>query len=181
MKDHLKLLTPDLRKKVEDMARGCFEIAMKHYGIPMDYPEIRYDIKSWTGGLAYRDRNLIRLNLILLIENEKHYIENVVPHEVAHMIVNECFKAGKFKLAEGKKRHMPHGKEWKEVMSVLKVAADVKHHYDCSSIEKFAKRKKKSNSIDRVQRIMKQIMKLTENEQSKIVYELERLDIFDIA
>jgi predicted SprT family Zn-dependent metalloprotease len=173
MKDHLQLLTPELRKKVEAKAKACFKVAEKHYGIKIEFPEIRYDIKSWTGGLAYRNRNLMRFNLILLVENEQHYIDNVVPHEVAHMIVNACFREGKFKLAEGKKRRMPHGKEWKEVMGVLKVTPSVHHAYDCSSIEKFAKHKRK-NSVDRVQRIMKQIMRLTEEEQLNLASDLDR-------
>lgn len=162
--DHLKLLTPELKKKVESKMRECIKKAEKHYGIKLEFPEIRYDIKSWTGGLAYRNRNLVRYNLILLVENEKHYIENVVPHETAHMIVNECFRSGKFKLADGKKRHMPHGKEWKEVMGVLKVTPSVRHTYDCSSIEKIARAKRKTN-IDRLARIMKQVMRLSQEER----------------
>ena len=171
MKDHLKLLTPELKAKVEKKMKECIAKAEKHYGIKMEFPEIRYDIKSWTGGLAYRDRNLVRYNLILLVENEKHYLESTVPHETAHMIVNACFRAGKFKLAAKKRKWMPHGAEWKEVMGLLKVAPAVKHTYDCSSIEKIARAKRKIK-IDRVSRIMKQVLRLTENERSLLEEQL---------
>ncbi len=88
------------------------------------------------------------------------------------MIVNECFRAGKFKLAEGKKRQMPHGKEWKEVMALLKVEPRVKHSYDCSSIEKIARVRNKDKAQDRVNRIMKQIMRLTNEEQMRLIERL---------
>ncbi len=166
MKDHVQLLTPELKAKVEKKMRECIAKAEKHYGIKMDFPEVRYNIKSWTGGLAYRNRNLVRYNLILLVENEKHFIDSTVPHETAHMIVNACFRAGKFKLAEGKKRWMPHGKEWKEVMNLLNVAPTVTHSYDVSSIEKIPRAPRKQESKDRVERILKQIMRLSQNEQA---------------
>ncbi len=173
MKDHLKLLTPELKAKVEQKMRECFKTAEKKYGVKFEFPEIRYDIKSWTGGLAYRDRNLVRYNLILMVENEKHYLETTVPHETAHMIVNGLFKAEKFKLAPGKKKWMPHGSEWKEVMGVLKTAPDVKHAYDCSSIEKTSKAKRKNVKLDRVGRIIKQIMRLTEEERNDLQFLIE--------
>ena len=168
MNDHLKLLTPSIKAKVEKKMRECFKIAEKKYGVKFEFPEVRYDIKSWTGGLAYRNRNLVRYNLILMVENEAHYLKSTVPHETAHMIVNACFAAGKFKLAEGKKKWMPHGKEWKEVMAVLGVTPNVKHSYDVSSIEKSSRAPRKGNTGDRVTRIMKQIMRLTEEERNDL-------------
>ena len=84
------------------------------------------------------------------------------------MIVNALFRAGKFVLAPGKKRWMPHGKEWKEVMSLLKVPAEVTHKYDCSSIEKIARAPRKPQGNDRVTRIMKQIMRLSEAETATL-------------
>ena len=169
MKDHLKLLAPELRKRVDDKIKACFKIAEKKYGVKFEWPEVRYDIKSWMGGLAYHQRWLLRFNLILLVENEDHYIENVVPHEVAHLINRRVNKP-----APGKKRLMPHGKEWKGVMELLKVVPHVRHTYDCSSIEKLARAKRK-NKIDRVERIMKQIMRLTEEERAVLTLQIESI------
>lgn len=173
MKDHLKLLTPQLKSKVEKRMRECFKIAEKKYGIKFNFPEVRYDIKSWTGGLAYRNRNLVRYNLILLVENEEHYLESTVPHETAHMIVNTLFKTGIFKLAPGKKKWMPHGSEWKEVMGILKTPPAVKHNYDVSSIEKTARAPRTGNSGNRVLRIMKQVMRLTDEEHRDLILLME--------
>lgn len=163
MKPDLKLLTPELKAKVEAKMRECYKIAEKHYKKKYEFPEVRYDIRSWTGGLAYRDRNLIRFNLILLVENEADFIATTVPHEVAHKIVRATFK-----VPEGRKRIMPHGKEWKEVMGVLGVQPAVKHHYDCSSIEKSKRLPKAKNPTPRVDRLLARISNWTPEELHKI-------------
>jgi len=162
------LLTPELKAKVEAKMRECYAIAEKKYGVTFEFPEVRYDIKSWTGGLAYHGRNLIRYNLILLVENEEHYIANVVPHEVAHLINRKVNK-----VPPGKKRLMPHGKEWKAVMDLLMTKPAVCHTYDCSSIEKFPKRKRGAKADDRVTRILKQISRLTDEERATLENQLE--------
>ena len=161
-----QLLTLELKQKVEAKMRECFSIAEKHYGIAFEFPEIRYNIKSWTGGLAYRNLNLVRFNLILMVENEEHYLKTTVPHETAHMVVNALHKAGKIKLAEGKKRLMPHGKEWKEVMSLFGVAANVTHNYDVSSIEKGSRKRQRGNKVEA---ILKQFLKLSEEQQREVI------------
>jgi predicted SprT family Zn-dependent metalloprotease len=112
----------------------------------------------------------MRLNLILLVENEEHYLANVVPHEVAHLINRRVNKP-----APGKKKLMPHGKEWKDVMALLGVVPHVKHRYDCTSIEKGKKAKRKGLVIDRVTRIMKQVMRLTEEERYDLTVQLEAI------
>lgn len=162
-----QLLTPELKEKVEAKMRECFAIAEKHYGIKFEFPEIRYNIKNWTGGLAYRDLNLVRYNLILLVENEDKYVSSTVPHETAHMIVNRLFRDGIFKLADGKKRLMPHGKEWKEVMQLLGVPANVTHTYNVASIERSSRSRKRRK--DKVQGILQQFHELQEDQRQKFI------------
>jgi predicted SprT family Zn-dependent metalloprotease len=157
----LKLLTPELREKVENKVAECFKIAAEHYGQDFEMPEIRYNIKSWTGGLAYHQRWLVRFNLILLVENEQHYLDNVVPHEIAHLINRTVNKP-----APGKKRLMPHGKEWKDVMKLLGVQASVTHTYDCSSIERTSR--KKRVKTDKVERVLKQLRRLSMDDQVRL-------------
>lgn len=167
MKDHTKLLTPELKAKVEAKIQECFKIASEKYGTAFEMPEVRYDIKSHTGGLAYYTRWLLRFNLILLVENEEHYVENVVPHEVAHLVNHRVNVP-----APGKKRLMPHGKEWNNVMGALGAPAAVYHKYDCSSIEKGSRKRSRRSEINRVQKIMAQIMRLTEEERILIKSEI---------
>ncbi len=165
----LKLLTPELRKKVEDRQEWCYLQAEKHFERKFDRPvSVRYDIKNWTGGLAYGGLNKLRYNLILLVENEKDFLENTVPHEVAHLITRAHFP-----IPAGKKRLMPHGKEWKSVMTdVFKLKPEVKHHYDVSSIEKTARKPKTSkqrvqSAINIIQSVARRVeKKFTPHEQA---------------
>lgn len=154
------LLSPELKKKVDAKVKECLKIAEKEYKQKFEMPEIRYNIKNTRGGMAYHADWLIRLNLILLVENEEHFLATTVPHEVAHLINRKVNK-----VPEGKKRLMPHGKEWKAVMDLLKVPPKVTHNYDCSSIERVGKRKGGKVKVNRVERMIRQLSKLTEEEQ----------------
>jgi SprT protein len=138
-----RLLTPELRKEVLDKQEECYARAEKFFKTKLKRPEVYFDIKSRTGGMAYHGQNMIRYNLILLVENKNHFIVNVVPHEVAHL-VNRAVN----KPADGKKKLMPHGAEWKHIMrEVFDVHPRTTHNYDVSSIEK--RKRKKTRSIPR--------------------------------
>jgi predicted SprT family Zn-dependent metalloprotease len=125
------LLSPRVRRQVETRVKQCLEIARKHYKRDFEFPTIRYDVKNTHAGLAIANAWTIRLNLILLAENEKHFIEHTVAHEVAHLINRKVNKP-----APEKKRLMPHGPEWKAVMALLDVPANRTHNYDCTSIDR---------------------------------------------
>ena len=161
---HHILLTESLRKKVEERVIEVLELAKKKYNTDFNFPTIRYDIKSWTGGLAYANRNLIRLNLILLVENEEHYIKNTVAHEVAHLVARKVFK----KRLDGKnKRIMPHGPEWKDVMATFNIEPAVKHSYNCASIERI-RYNVINTKLDPINRIIKHISKLTLDQRNTL-------------
>lgn len=157
------LLTPELKEKVNARIQHCIDVAEKHHKVKLPFPEVRYDIRTWMGGLAYHPKNLIRLNLILLVENEDHYIEHTVAHEAAHLITRSVVK-----LPEGRKRILSHGKEWRSTMELLGLPPEVKHHYDCSSIEKrgYTRRPKEAIRLSKVQRLLKQVWKLSDDEQN---------------
>lgn len=163
------LLSDELREKVEARVREVLELAKEKYKTDFIFPTIRYDIKSWMGGLAYAGKNLIRLNLILLVENEEDYIKHTVAHEVAHLVARKVFK----KRIDGKnKRIMPHGPEWKDVMNTFGIPADVKHSYDCSSIERTPKSRVSGTAKVRtgtVDRLLNRISKLTLDQRYELM------------
>ena len=166
------LLSKELRAKVEAKTLECFKIASKKHKVKFEMPEIRYNVKSTTAGLAYHQKWLIRYNLILMVENEEHFLKHTVPHEVAHLINRKVNK-----VPEGKKRLMPHGKEWKEVMALLGVPADVTHNYDVTSIDR-APRAKRKTTESKVARILNQIKKLSEEDKAILVDRIENGDIY---
>ena len=68
----------------------------------------------------------IRLNPVLLLENQQAFIEEVVPHELAHLLVWKHFG-----------RVAPHGKEWKWMMeAVLGVPARRTHQFELESVRR---------------------------------------------
>ncbi|PLP28228.1 SprT family protein, partial [Klebsiella michiganensis] len=90
-------------------------LAKANLKLGRSYPEpvLVYQQRGTSAGTAWLEKNEIRLNPVLLLENQQAFIDEVVPHELAHLLVWKHFG-----------RVAPHGKEWKWMMeSVLGVPA----------------------------------------------------------
>jgi len=68
-------------------------------------PEIRCDIRGQAAGMAYPQTNRLRFNPYFLRHAPQLFLDEVVPHEVAHLLAYTLY---------GKVR--PHGREWQELM-----------------------------------------------------------------
>ncbi|TGD02432.1 SprT family zinc-dependent metalloprotease [Salmonella enterica subsp. enterica serovar Wilhelmsburg] len=68
-------------------------------------PKRVYTQRGTSAGTAWLESYEIRLNPVLLLENIDTFIAEVVPHELAHLLVWKHFG-----------RKAPHGKEWKWMM-----------------------------------------------------------------
>ncbi len=89
-------------------------------------PSILYQQRGTTAGTAWLQQWEIRLNPVLLLENKQPFIDEVVPHELAHLLVWKEFG-----------RVAPHGKEWKWMMeTVLGVSASRTHHFSTDTLQK---------------------------------------------
>lgn len=91
-----------------------------------DYPEpkLLYQQRGTAAGTAWLQHWEIRLNPVLLLENQQAFVNEVVPHELAHLLVWKQFG-----------RVAPHGKEWKWMMeSVLGVPAQRTHQFEIASV-----------------------------------------------
>ena len=175
MSKHLTLLTPELRTKVENAVEAAFVRCEKHYRQKFKRPEIRYDIRNTNGGEAWFHRNLIRLNLTFLVENEKDFLASTVPHEVAHLVAHYVYDS---KPMNGKKVR-PHGKEWKEVMGVLSLEPKVKHTYDLTSLDLHKKTRKArllKTTKAKIEALLKQIAKLEEADREYLVERIGELE-----
>ena len=49
-------------------------------------PQIHYELKGVKAGVAYLQRNTINFNRTLLLENSEEFIQQVVLHELAHIV-----------------------------------------------------------------------------------------------
>ncbi len=88
-------------------------------------PTLSWQQRGTTAGSAWLQRWEIRLNPVLLMENRQAFVDEVVPHELAHLLVWKYFG-----------RVAPHGKEWKWMMEhVLEVPAGRTHRFDVAAVQ----------------------------------------------
>lgn len=106
-----------MRRLRENLAQANLKLD-RHY----PEPKLVYTQRGTSAGTAWLESYEIRLNPVLLLENIDTFIAEVVPHELAHLLVWKHFG-----------RKAPHGKEWKWMMeSVLGVPADVLINLRCN-------------------------------------------------
>ena len=77
------------------------KLAQANLKLGRNYPEpkIVYQQRGTAAGTAWLEPYEIRLNPVLMMENQQAFIEEVVPHELAHLLVWKHFG-----------RVAPHGK-----------------------------------------------------------------------
>lgn len=88
-------------------------------------PRLSYNQRGKAAGTAHLQRWEIRLNPVLLVENQALFLHEVIAHELAHLLV--FARHG---------RVAPHGKAWQAMMrQVFGLAPRVTHQLDISSLQ----------------------------------------------
>ncbi|NJD00730.1 SprT family zinc-dependent metalloprotease [Candidatus Erwinia dacicola] len=108
------------------MRQLCEKLQQANLRLECSYPEpaLVYQQRGTAAGTAWLQSWEICLNPVLLLENQQAFIDEVVPHELAHLLVWKHFG-----------RVAPHGKEWKWMMeSVLGVPARRTHQFEISLV-----------------------------------------------
>lgn len=129
----------DIKLHIVQKVEQCFVLAESYFSCILVRPKVGFDIRGQDAGRAYfptgkylKASNLgikkhteIKFNETLLENNPDFFLENIVAHECAHLIVYELFGT----------RILPHGKEWKGIMeNVFKADSSVKHNLDVTSV-----------------------------------------------
>ncbi|MGC7590626.1 SprT family zinc-dependent metalloprotease [Bisgaard Taxon 46] len=115
-----------LKMQVQWRLTHCLNLAEQHFHRTFSPPQVSYEVRGQKAGGAYLQQNLIKLNRTLLLENPQDFIQQVVPHELAHLIVFQQF--GRVK---------PHGKEWQNMMQeVFHLEPQIYHQFDTSNVVK---------------------------------------------
>ncbi|EOX4098560.1 SprT family zinc-dependent metalloprotease [Vibrio alginolyticus] len=115
----------ELSYKAKQVMAGCIAMAEQAFKRSFPIPTITFDVRGKTAGKAYLQLNQVRLNSVLFRENTQAFLDEVIPHEVAHLITYQVYG-----------RVRPHGKEWKGVMeAVFNVPAKTTHSFEVKSVQ----------------------------------------------
>lgn len=89
---------------------------------PMPMPTVSFELRGRTGGTAFTSKTgpkswHLRFNAQMLIDNEAEYLNQIVPHEVAHLVDAHLSPSGR----------SSHGPSWQRVMAEFGRPADRLH------------------------------------------------------
>lgn len=89
--------------------------------------EVRFDLKGRSSGMfVVRGKQVyIRYNEMMFFKFFEDTLVNTVAHEVAHYVVYAMW---------GIKKVKPHGQEWKQIMAIFNVPAEVTSCYDVADL-----------------------------------------------
>lgn len=119
------MVSATLIQHAEHKIQSDIERASDYFSFAFPVPSLSFKLRGKCAGKAYLDRWEIRLNPILFQENQTAFLQQVIPHEIAHLIAYQRF---------GHVR--PHGREWQSIMlEVFQLPPTTTHHFDISSVQ----------------------------------------------
>jgi SprT protein len=116
-----------LEQQVRERTLELIETARQRYQVAIRDPELRFDLKGKAAGMVvFRPgRNpLVRYNQKILSDNTKAFIQQTIPHEVAHLIARRRYGKG----------IKPHGPEWQGIMQDFGAEPKRCHNFTVSNI-----------------------------------------------
>lgn len=117
-----------LKQQVVDRVHACYREANEAYAMQMPIPDVVFDLRGHThAGFAVYSKYLLRFNIEMLATYGHDYIEDTVPHEVAHLVVYAVNGMVAPRLPNGKVDH--HGEMWKAVMHLFNAKPTRCHNY----------------------------------------------------
>ncbi|MEL3927301.1 SprT family zinc-dependent metalloprotease [Aeromonas enteropelogenes] len=105
---------------------ACFSQAEARLGRTFPRPRIHCNMRGRAAGSARLQTWELRFNPALYQANQQAFLAEVVPHEVAHLLVYALWGEGR-----GKARVLPHGRQWQSVMrEVFGLEPRTTHSFD---------------------------------------------------
>lgn len=96
----------DVLSLVIQKANECFDKADAFFGNKFKRSTCNLKQRGRAAGTAHLQKNELRFNHFMYHQNPVEFLDTVIPHEVAHIIVFQIYG----------NTVKPHGKEWKAVM-----------------------------------------------------------------
>ena len=103
----------------------CYSLAEKQLNQVFPKPEISFKLRGKSAGTAHLHQNRLRFNATLLTENQDAFINQVIPHEICHLLAYQMY--GKVK---------PHGPQWQALMiHIFTLPPSTTHSMNTLSVE----------------------------------------------
>jgi SprT protein len=87
-------------------------------------PRVEFRLRGRSAGEACPDTWTTNYNRELLERHGEEFVREIVPHEVAHLVVR-CLHRGRVR---------PHGREWKDVMAFYGAPARASHDFEAPPV-----------------------------------------------
>ncbi|KHT52531.1 hypothetical protein RJ41_11265 [Alteromonas marina] len=111
---------------MSDAVFCCYEQAEQYFKRSFDRPTITFRRSGKNAGTAFLQQNRVNFHPLLFKDNVDAFLEDVIPHEVSHLLVWTLFG-----------RVQPHGKEWRSIMlGVFKRSPSATHQFDVKQVAK---------------------------------------------
>jgi SprT protein len=137
-----------LQRKAQLVANAFAKAYNKKHGTKIPVPvEVSFELEQTDpkcAGMAYHDRLRIGLNMILFRDNVKEFLNQVIPHEVAHL-AQLCYER------KNNMAHNSHGIVWKSMMASMHKKPDVHHSMDTSKAVRYHKEQKKASKRKKIE------------------------------
>ncbi len=122
------MLTITQKEQLISQVAVFVEMGNSKMGTNLPMPTVVFKKRGACGGTALSSKNELDFNSGLASENFDEYMNQVVPHEVAHLL-----KDKKYGSARGRGPNSAHGSNWQRVMMTLGVRPDRTHSMDVSN------------------------------------------------
>ncbi|WP_261816003.1 SprT family zinc-dependent metalloprotease [Vibrio gallicus] len=113
------------QQQIDTKLKSLINTANQHFERTFSTPQLQFNLRGKAAGQALLQLNIIKLNMVLAQENPTAFIDEVLAHELAHLITFQVFG-----------RVRPHGKEWQYTMErVFNIPAKRTHSMDVKSVQ----------------------------------------------
>ena len=117
-------LTP-LQQQMVQKVEADYQQAEIHFKRAFTRPEILFTLRGKSAGTAHLQLNVLRFNNVLMTENSQIFLDEVVPHEISHLLCFQLFG-----------RVRPHGIEWQRIMRrVFNLKPKTTHQLNTQSVQ----------------------------------------------
>lgn len=114
-------LQSELGLRLHSKVASCYTLAEQYYLKSFPRPALLINLRGLSAGVAELQKNRLRFNAVLLQENERAFLNEVVPHEVAHLLAWQLYG----------RSIRPHGVEWQQIMQqVFQLTPTRTHAFD---------------------------------------------------